>query len=351
MPWDPDEGDYWLPVDQYTGGLEHATMHLLYTRFFTKALRDMGLVPFDEPMLRLFNQGIILGPDGNRMSKSRGNVVAPDELVEHYGADTVRAYLMFIGPWDMGGPWNFQGIEGRAPLPGPRLDRGDRRAAGQDAQGSDGDWRRGRCASCASVTHQTIRKVTEDIEAFKFNTMLAALMEFNNYLVKAQETAVYGTPAWDEAIDTLLLMMAPSMPHIAEELWQRRHGGGDVRRRRQRPRAALAGSATPSWRRPRRSPWSCRSTARCATGSRRRPASARPRHASWRWPAPRPEVAGGQAVRQGDLRRREAVEHRGEVIGLRQGLHGLYRNPLLPHAAYACAVIRQIDNNCTYPIQ
>ena len=87
-------------------------MHLLYTRFFTKALADMGVVDFREPMLRLFNQGIILGPDGNRMSKSKGNVVAPDEWVERYGADTVRAYLMFIGPWDAGGPWNPQGIEG-----------------------------------------------------------------------------------------------------------------------------------------------------------------------------------------------------------------------------------------------
>ncbi len=112
VPWDAEEGAYWLPVDLYTGGPEHATMHLLYTRFFTKAMRDMGLVPFGEPMLRLFNQGIILGPDGNRMSKSHGNVVAPDEYVERYGADTVRLYLMFIGPWDMGGPWNFQGIEG-----------------------------------------------------------------------------------------------------------------------------------------------------------------------------------------------------------------------------------------------
>ncbi len=111
-PFDPEEARYWLPVDQYTGGIEHAVMHLLYTRFFTKAMRDLGLVDFDEPMIRLFNQGIILGPDGNRMSKSRGNVVNPDDYVGTMGADTVRAYLMFIGPWDGGGPWNPQGIEG-----------------------------------------------------------------------------------------------------------------------------------------------------------------------------------------------------------------------------------------------
>ncbi len=132
MPWDAQAGDYWLPVDQYTGGPEHATMHLLYTRFFTKALRDMGIVSFDEPMLRLFNQGIILGPDGNRMSKSKGNVIAPDDLVALYGADTVRAYLMFIGPWDAGGPWNPSGIGGvRRPGIVHRLDKAAAAARGR----------------------------------------------------------------------------------------------------------------------------------------------------------------------------------------------------------------------------
>jgi leucyl-tRNA synthetase len=221
MPWDPAAGDYWLPVDLYTGGPEHATMHLLYTRFFTKALRDMGIVSFDEPMLRLYNQGIILGPDGNRMSKSKGNVVAPDEWVERYGADTVRAYLMFIGPWDMGGPWNPQGIEGvrrflervwTVTLEPPQ---GGARPGGDPAELE---------RELRHVTHRTLRKVTEDIEAFKFNTLLSALMEFTNYLMKARETTVYGTFTWDEAIDALLLMLAPETPHIAEELWQKRHG-------------------------------------------------------------------------------------------------------------------------------
>ncbi len=219
LPWDKAKGDYWLPVDQYTGGPEHATMHLLYTRFFTKALNDMGIVPFREPMLRLFNQGIILGPDGNRMSKSRGNVVAPDSYVEKYGADTVRAYLMFIGPWDAGGPWNFTGIEGVKRFlervwavvtePGKKAATGD----GVDAQ----------IRELRHMTHKTLQKVTEDVDAFKWNTAISALMEFNNYLIKARDTAVAGTWAWDEAIDTLLLMMAPEMPHIAEELWQSRH--------------------------------------------------------------------------------------------------------------------------------
>ena len=111
-PWDQEVGDIWMPVDQYTGGIEHATMHLLYVRFFTKAMRDAGLVDFDEPMLRLFNQGMILGEDGEKMSKSQGNVVNPDDYVGKYGADTVRAFLMFIGPWDQGGPWNPRAIEG-----------------------------------------------------------------------------------------------------------------------------------------------------------------------------------------------------------------------------------------------
>ena len=113
-PFDPVEYDYWMPVDTYTGGIEHATMHLIYTRFFHKAGRDMGILKGPEPMTQLRNQGIILGEDSEKMSKSRGNVIAPDDLVNRYGADTVRAYLMFFARWDMGGPWNSSGIEGSA---------------------------------------------------------------------------------------------------------------------------------------------------------------------------------------------------------------------------------------------
>jgi leucyl-tRNA synthetase len=222
-PWEPEEGDYWLPVDQYTGGPEHATMHLLYTRFFTKALADMGVVNFREPMLKLYNQGIILGPDGQRMSKSKGNVVAPDSYVERYGADAVRAYLMFIGPWDAGGPWNFQGIEGvkrfleRVWMVVTEAPRRVSEVDDKELASLIRELRR--------ITHSTIQRVTEDIEAFKYNTLISALMEFNNYLMKARETAIYGTAAWDEAINALMLMMAPEMPHIAEELWQHRRGG------------------------------------------------------------------------------------------------------------------------------
>ncbi|MEK7808649.1 MAG: class I tRNA ligase family protein, partial [Chloroflexota bacterium] len=113
-PWDPKEYDYWMPVDVYTGGIEHATMHLIYTRFFTKALRDMKLVRDNEPMMMLRNQGMVLGEGSEKMSKSKGNVVAPDELVAQHGADAVRAYLMFFAEWEQGAPWNSRGIEGTA---------------------------------------------------------------------------------------------------------------------------------------------------------------------------------------------------------------------------------------------
>jgi leucyl-tRNA synthetase len=216
VPFNPKEGDYWLPVDQYTGGIEHATMHLLYTRFFTKAMRDMGVVNFDEPMTRLYNQGIILGEDGEKMSKSRGNVIAPDDLVQQYGADVVRGYLMFGFRWDQGGPWNSTGVLGIQRF----LERvwtlvlADER---DNAPPADDQQIR----ALRRIQHQTIRRVTRDMERFSFNTMVAALMEYTNYLVKAKETSVTQSEAWEEAIDTLLILIAPSFPHISEELWSR----------------------------------------------------------------------------------------------------------------------------------
>jgi len=215
-PFDPVRGKYWLPVDQYTGGIEHATMHLLYTRFFTKACRDCGILDHDEPMLRLFNQGIILGEDNEKMSKSRGNVVNPDDYVETLGADTTRAYLMFIGPWDAGGPWNSRGIEGVHRFLQRVWDLVSARPKPFNEAPTDTD-----IAALRRLTHKTIRKATEDIEAFRFNTMIASLMEFNNYLLKAKETPVVQSAAWPEAVHALILMLAPIAPHLAEELWQR----------------------------------------------------------------------------------------------------------------------------------
>jgi len=216
-PFDPDQGRYWLPVDLYTGGIEHATLHLLYTRFFTKAMRDIGLVNFDEPMTRLYNQGIILGEDSEKMSKSRGNVVSPDDYVNAVGADVVRAYLMFIGPWNEGGPWNSRGIDGVVRF----LNRvWNLVVAEREVEGTP-LTHLADITTLRRLTHQTIKRVSEDLENFRFNTAIAALMEFNNYLVKAKETAVYGTVAWEEAIESLLLLLAPICPHITEELWER----------------------------------------------------------------------------------------------------------------------------------
>jgi leucyl-tRNA synthetase len=219
MPYDPEEGAYWLPVDLYTGGIEHATMHLLYTRFFTRAMRDMGVVHFDEPMLRLYNQGIILGEDREKMSKSRGNVIAPDDLVQQYGADTVRGYLMFGFRWHLGGPWDSAGILGVQRF----LERvwelvtGAPTATGTPTDAQVRELRR--------KQHQTIRKVSQDMERFAFNTMIAALMEYSNYLGPARSTPVVTHPAWEAALRTLVLLMAPAFPYLAEELWARI--GGD----------------------------------------------------------------------------------------------------------------------------
>jgi leucyl-tRNA synthetase len=217
MPYDPTEGAYWLPVDQYTGGIEHATMHLLYTRFFTKAMRDMGVVNFDEPMRHLFNQGIILGEDREKMSKSRGNVVAPDDLVQEYGADTVRGYLMFGFRWDQGGPWDSNGILGVRRFLERVWDLVTNSPAPQN--GSEPDETQIR--DLRRKQHQTIRRVTQDIEAFTFNTMVAGLMEYTNALIAARNSSpgLVRTQAWAEAIRTLILLMAPGFPHIAEEMW------------------------------------------------------------------------------------------------------------------------------------
>ncbi|MEE9491344.1 MAG: class I tRNA ligase family protein, partial [Dehalococcoidia bacterium] len=215
-PFDAEKVDYWMPVDQYTGGAEHATMHLLYSRFFNKAIRDLGLVNFDEPFTRLFNQGTIV-MERQKMSKSRGNVVTPDEYVARLGADTVRGYLMFVGPWDQGGGWDDSGISGiwRWLNRVWNLALEERKGDGlpQMEPAAEHELRR--------QTHKTIKRVTEDLEKFRFNTMLAALMEFTNYLTKAKEGRSVANAAWQEAIDSLLLLLAPTAPHMAEELWER----------------------------------------------------------------------------------------------------------------------------------
>ena len=214
-PFDPKEYDYWMPVDTYTGGIEHATMHLIYTRFFHKAGRDMGIMKGPEPMIQLRNQGIVLGEDSEKMSKSRGNVVAPDVLVRNYGADTVRAYLMFFARWDLGGPWNSSGIEGSV--------RWVRRVwTLMTDKHADGNPKSETLRSLSRKVHQTLQAVTSDFEKFEFNTIISSLMELLNEMYKAREAGAAGTPEWDEAVDIYLRMMAPVTPHIAEELWARK---------------------------------------------------------------------------------------------------------------------------------
>jgi len=228
-PFDGAKVDEWMPIHLYTGGSEHAVMHLMYFRFFTKALRDLGLLRIDEPTRKLRNQGQILGADRNRMSKSRGNVQNPDELSARYGSDTVRAFLMFIGPWDQGGPWNPTGIDGihrwlgrvwGAALP----DEGRRRPASSETLGTAEELTR----ALRRATHATIDAVADDYEDLRFNTAISKLMELTNAIIRARETGLAGTDAYAEAVEVLLKLMAPVTPHIAEELWHRRGGAYSI---------------------------------------------------------------------------------------------------------------------------
>jgi leucyl-tRNA synthetase len=212
-PFDRGEYEYWMPVDTYTGGIEHATMHLIYTRFFHKSLRDCGVTHGDEPMLQLRNQGIILGEDSEKMSKSRGNVVAPDDLLAKYGADTIRAHLMFFARWDQGGPWSSDGISGTSRwlrrVWATYVDT--RSPSGKSADATRRLRRR---------LHQTIRSVTQDFLSFEFNTIIASLMAFHREMTRSFAEGC-SPEAWHEACEAYVLLLAPVTPHIAEELWER----------------------------------------------------------------------------------------------------------------------------------
>ncbi|MCI0551719.1 MAG: leucine--tRNA ligase [Anaerolineae bacterium] len=212
-PFDDAEYNYWMPVDTYTGGSEHANMHLLYFRFFHKALRDMGITEGGEPVMQLRNQGMVLAEDNSKMSKSRGNVVAPDVLVQRYGADTVRAYLMFFARWQQGAPWDSHGIEGTARWM-RRVwtlftDTPENRPLGSSET----------LRVLRRKVHQTLKRVTHDFENFEFNTIISSLMELMNEMYRAREAGAVGTPEWDEATEIYLKMLAPVAPHITEELW------------------------------------------------------------------------------------------------------------------------------------
>jgi leucyl-tRNA synthetase len=218
-PFDPELANHWMPVDQYTGGIEHAILHLLYSRFFLKVLHDAGLVEAVEPFTRLFTQGMVTR-GGQAMSKSAGNGVAPDDLVAREGADAGRVYEMFIGPPDEDAEWTDEAIAG----PVRFLQKVWRLALDPESvpvTGSGAD-----VAGLRRRVHQTIRRVTDDYEHFRFNTAVAALMELGNAM---QDHLAAGGPRggeWDEAVSALVRLLNPMAPHIAEELWERTGGAG-----------------------------------------------------------------------------------------------------------------------------
>ena len=207
---DPEKERYWMPVDLYIGGSEHAVLHLLYSRFWHKVLYDVGVVSTPEPFKKLVHQGIVLGEDNQKMSKSRGNVVNPDEMMDTFGADAVRLYEMFMGPLEAMKPWSTKGVEGITRF----LERVWRLMVDEEGQV-------GRAVSHAEpspeqrrLLHQTVKKVTDDIEGLRFNTAIAQMMVFTNEMNKLDQRSRV-------LLEPFVLLLAPFAPHLSEELWQR----------------------------------------------------------------------------------------------------------------------------------
>ena len=207
---DPEREKYWMPVDLYVGGGEHAVLHLLYARFWHKVLFDIGVVSTPEPFMRLIHQGTILGEDGQKMSKSVGNVISPDDLIERHGADAVRLYEMFMGPLETAKPWSSKSVEGVARF----LDRVWRLYVEEDGRLSAALSSVSAAPQELRLLHQTIRKVTEDLDALAFNTAIAQMMVFVN-----ETTPLARRPR--QLLEPFVLLLAPFAPHLAEELWQR----------------------------------------------------------------------------------------------------------------------------------
>ncbi|MGH7799940.1 MAG: leucine--tRNA ligase [Thermodesulfobacteriota bacterium] len=220
-------GKYWLPVDQYIGGIEHAILHLLYARFYTRVLRDLGMCDLDEPFINLLTQGMVI-KDGAKMSKSFGNIVDPDDIIAKYGADTVRIFMLFASPVERDLDWSDEGIEGAyrflnrvwrlvselTPL-FPPLVRGDERGVNPQST-----IRNPQSKDLLIKVHKTIKKVTEDLERFQFNTGVAAIMELLNAVSRFQPSGNNEKAALREAIETIVRLLYPFAPHIAEELWE-----------------------------------------------------------------------------------------------------------------------------------
>ncbi len=214
MPFYKDDVDNWLPVDQYIGGVEHAILHLLYSRFMTKALRDFGLLSFAEPFKRLFTQGMIV-KDGAKMSKSKGNVVSPDSLIEQYGADTMRLYILFIGPPERDAEWNDRAVEGIWRF----LNRVWNLMDVLETLSSDSDRETER--KLDSKLHSVIKKVTNDMEGdFHFNTAISSIMELVNMMYELRDKGV-SSEKFKQALEALVLLLYPFTPHLSSEMWER----------------------------------------------------------------------------------------------------------------------------------
>ena len=209
MAWDNDKENYWMPVDLYIGGAEHAVLHLLYSRFWHHVLYDLGLVSTKEPFKKLFNQGMILGSDGTKMSKSRGNVINPDETVEIYGSDSLRIYEMFMGPLDKGKPWSTTGLQGCSrfikKLWSTLVDHEGKLSEHITHEASDKETNQ--------IFHQMIMKVSENLDNLHFNTCVSEFMIFTNHMQKLDKINI-------ELVKTFIILINPFMPHLAQELWE-----------------------------------------------------------------------------------------------------------------------------------
>jgi leucyl-tRNA synthetase len=220
-PFDRDKLEYWLPVDLYVGGAEHAVMHLLYARFFCKVAQDAGHVSFGEPYARLRNQGMIQAEDGQKMSKSKGNVVTPDSVVERYGADALRVYELFIAPFEQSVAWSDRGVQGTYRFLGRfwNLVNEVVEAQGSGVAADEAEAEKGR--QVLRTLNKTIRKVTRDMDSFRFNTAVSALMELQNEVLDVWSSArgALTLAQWREVATDMTLLVAPMAPHIGEEVW------------------------------------------------------------------------------------------------------------------------------------
>jgi leucyl-tRNA synthetase len=222
--FDPEVAKKWLPVDDYIGGAEHAVMHLLYARFWTKVMYDAGIIDFQEPFSTLRNHGMILAPDGLKMSKSKGNTIEPDEIISQgYGAAQDEIMELFIGPWNQSANWSVKGMGGcyRFLQRVWTLTQEHIEARGKETHKEQSD-------DLLKLSHTTIKKVSSDMHQLGFNTAIASLMEFVNDLYKHKVNSPLGTKAWDDALLVLIKLIAPFAPHIAEELWHDMGNEGSV---------------------------------------------------------------------------------------------------------------------------